>query len=387
MSSRDQPTPPFNSPYQQALKSNSLLHSPAYPLPARSDAEASNQPPQGLGLYNYPSNSILFPPSPQPSEAWSHNSHGTSPMIPEPIVDPWTSGAYDHPVSRSPIPWPHYQASHRSSLSSQREMSVFSADGSDYGFVQVKLEGGGSGWNTEEDSSPHGTVAPNRLSNASAYPYHPYTSPSMSSNTITAPNSENRYPEHLPQEGSPTSSNGGRTGAVKTRRRKNKTSAEDAKFSCDICGRGFVRLYNKKSHMQRHNPKRAKDHNCPEHDCDREFERKADLDRHHKSVHQKLKDQVCPHCDKGFSRPDTLRRHVDDGCTSRNQLQGPLLTRTPMQTAPVSQQPYYPSPRPEMYEPAQSLFDHNSRHLGAGGFDPRSPPLFRDNTYASPHGF
>jgi hypothetical protein len=309
MSSRDRPTPPFNSPYQQALKPNSIAHSPAYPLSARRDVEPSNHVPQGLGLYTYPSNSILFPPSPQPSEAWSQNSHGASPMIAEPIVDPWTSGAYDHPVSRSPLPWPHYQeASHRSSLSSQREMSVFSADGSDYGFVQVKLEQG-SGWTTEEDSIPQGTVSPNRLTTASMFPYHTYGSPSLSSNnTVTSSAYENRYPEHVSHEGSPTSSHGDRSSAVRTRRRKNKTSAEDAKFSCEICGRGFVRLYNKKSHMQRHNPRRAKDHRCPEHDCDREFERKADLDRHHKSVHEKLKDQVCPHCGKGFSRPDTLRR-------------------------------------------------------------------------------
>jgi hypothetical protein len=309
MSSRDQPTPPFNSPYQQALKSNSLLHSPVYPVSARSEFEPSCHHPQGLGLYNYPTNSVLFPPSPQPSESWSHHSHGTSPMVPEPIVDPWTSGAYDHPVTKSPIPWPQYQASHRSSLSSQREMSEFSADGSEYGFVQVKLEGG-SEWSTEDDASPEGTVAPNKLTTTSAFPYHSYGSPSMSSNnTIMGSSYGNRFSEHMQQEGRSADSQGDKTNAIRTtKRRKNKTSPEDAKFSCDLCGRGFVRLYNKKSHMLRHNPKRAKDHSCPEHDCDREFERKADLDRHHKSVHAKLKDQMCPHCGKGFSRPDTLRR-------------------------------------------------------------------------------
>lgn len=307
MSSRDQPTPPFNSPYQQALKSNPLLPSPRYPAPARRGTETANHAHQGLGIYTYATNSSLFPPSPQPSESWSHNSHGTSPMVPEPIVDPWASGAYDHPVSESPLPWAQYEASHRSSLSSQREMSVYSADGSDYGFVQIKLEGG-SGWSTEEDASPPGTVAPNKLTTASPYPYHPYGSPSTSSNnTITGTNYDNRFPDHVPQQTSPTSSQGSRLSTIR-KRRKNKTSAEDAKFSCDICGRGFVRLYNKKSHMERHNPQRAKDHNCPEENCDREFERKADLDRHYKSVHAKLKDQMCPHCGKGFSRPDTLQR-------------------------------------------------------------------------------
>jgi len=309
MSSRNQPTPPFNSPYQQALKSNALLHSPTYSVPTRNDVEPSHHPPQGLGLYNYHSNPVLFPPSPQPSESWSHNSHGTSPMIPEPIVDPWTSGAYDHPVSRSPIPWPQYQGSHRSSLSSQREMSVYSAEGSEYGFVQVKLETG-SGWSTEEDASPQGTVAPNKLTTTNAFPYPSYGSPSMSSNTtIMGSSYDDRFSEQVPQEGHATDSRGGKTKTIRhNKRRKNRTSPESAKFNCELCGLGFVRLYNKKTHLARHNPERAKDHSCPEEDCNRQFERKADLDRHYKSVHAKLKDHMCPHCGKGFSRSDTLRR-------------------------------------------------------------------------------
>jgi hypothetical protein len=311
MSSRDQPTPPFNSPYQQqALKSNTVLHSPGYPAPARSELDPSNHTPHGLGLYNtYSSNHIMFPPSPQPSESWSHISHGTSPMMPEPLVDPWTSGAYDHPVTRSPIPWTQYQASHRSSLSSQRALSVLSADGSEYGYVQVKLEGGSPAWSTEDDASPHGTVAPSALTTTSAFPYQSYGSPSVISNTtMTQTGYDNRLQEHVPQQASPTSSQGSRLNATRKPRRKNKTAPEDAKFHCDECGKGFVRLYNKKSHQERHNPNRPKDHVCTNADCDKSFERKADLDRHVKSVHDKLKDQMCPHCNKGFSRPDTLRR-------------------------------------------------------------------------------
>jgi hypothetical protein len=308
MSSRDQPTPPFNSPYQQALKANTLLDSPGYPTPTRNELDPSNQAPHGLGLYTYSSNSVLFPPSPQPSESWSHISHGTTPMVPEPLVDPWTSGAYDHPVTRSPIPWPQYEASHRSSLSSQRALSVFSTEGSEYGYVQVKLEGG-SGWSTEDDALQHGTVAPNKLTTASPFPYQSYGSPSMVSNaTITGTSYDSRFQEHVPQQVSPTSSQGSRLNTTRKSRRKNKTSAEDAKFTCETCGRHFVRLYNKKSHVERHNPHRVKDHSCPEVDCERKFERKADLDRHVKSVHDKLKDQFCPQCGKGFARGDTLNR-------------------------------------------------------------------------------
>lgn len=320
MSSRDQTTPPFNSPYQQALKSTPLLHSPAYPSPARSDSEPSKFHTDGLGLYNYSqafptsgpqNNSILFPPSPQPTEAWTQLSNGASPLISEPIVDPWTSGAYDHPVTRSPIPWPHYQASHRSSLSSQRDMSVFSGEGSEHAFPDVKLEAGPE-WTTDDDQPAPNTVTPDRLTNASIFPYdHTYGSPSMPRFDATpGPGYESHHVEHMTHQGrSGTAQSEGRLGPTpRVRRRRNKTAPEDAKFSCDICGRGFVRSYNKKSHMERHDPNRAKINKCHAHGCDMRFERKTDLDRHYKSVHLKLKDERCGKCNHAFSRKDTLRR-------------------------------------------------------------------------------
>jgi hypothetical protein len=187
MSSRGHTTPPFNSPYQQAVKSTSLLHSPAYPSPARSDCEASRYPTDGLGLYNYPqsfhasgppTNSVLYPPSPQPTESWAHLSTGTSPLMTETLVDPWTSGAYDHPVSRSPLPWTMHEESHRSSLSSNRDMSVFSPQSSEHAFPQIKLEDG-SEWATEDERHTPFTVSPERL-HATFSPYdHAYNSPQL----------------------------------------------------------------------------------------------------------------------------------------------------------------------------------------------------------------
>ncbi|KAF2248637.1 hypothetical protein BU26DRAFT_302716 [Trematosphaeria pertusa] len=415
MSSRDQPTPPFNSPYQQALRSASLLQSPAYPSPARSDSvsEPSKYPPDGLGLYSYsqpfpasgpPTSSVLYPPSPQPTEAWAHLSTGTSPLVPDPIVDPWTSGAYDHPVSRSPLPWGAYQPSHRSSLSSStREMSIFSGDGSEHGFPPVKLEG--SEWATDEESPP-GTVAPERLTATGMFAYEQSygTSPMTKFESTPSGSYEHRHSQQLPHEGRPKSSqdDDGRPGVTpRVRRRRQKIPAEEAKYSCDICGRGFIRSYNQKTHMHTHNPQRPKDHPCMYRDCDKKFVRKTDLHRHCTSVHKKAKDFKCCRCTATFSRKDTLRRHEEDGCPKRNELSDPnLLSRTrSMRTAPVPQMPYYHSPRPDMYsstpvpvgyqsaEAAQDFFaTRPHHHQGVGAYDTRSP-LFREDSFgATSHG-
>ncbi|PVH90528.1 hypothetical protein DM02DRAFT_470581, partial [Periconia macrospinosa] len=72
------------------------------------------------------------------------------------------------------------------------------------------------------------------------------------------------------------------------------------------CGKSFVRKYNMKLHEKLHYPDQA--HKCNHQDCTREFARKAELDRHIKSVHDKKKDLPCIECGEKFSRKDTLRR-------------------------------------------------------------------------------
>ena len=326
MSARDQPTPPFNSPYQQALKPTSLLHSPAYPSPARSDSEPSKYPTDGLGLYAYtpsyptsgpPAATVLYPPSPQPTEAWTHLSTGTSPLITEASADPWTS-SYDHAVSRSPLPWAPQHASHRSSLSSTRDMSIFSHDGSEHGFPSIKLEGTGE-WGTEDDSSPPTlrnsiplTVAPNRLS-TSTFPYdHAYESPPIPKFESLKEDSydEQDYDSmaYDPHERSPRSRINRAGVTARTRHRRNPTTPDNANFACHVCGKFFQRSYNHKTHMEIHNPQRKKDWICTIEDCTKVFVRKTDLDRHKKSVHYKIKDYDCLRCGRHFARKDTLRR-------------------------------------------------------------------------------
>ncbi|KAF2645388.1 hypothetical protein P280DRAFT_465233 [Massarina eburnea CBS 473.64] len=401
MSSRGQPTPPFNSPYQQAMRPTSLLHSPAYPSPARSDSEPSRFAPEGLGLYNFSPGfssssmqqptSNLFPPSPHPSEAWS-----ASPLPSEPIVDPWLSGAYDHPVSRS-SPWsPQYDESHRSSLSSHREMSVFSGDGSENSFAQVKLETGAA-WTTENNTSPPGTVAPERLLNASLFSPHdqqPYGSQMLPKYENTPGPSHDGH-VHMSSHGRLGSSHSNtQNGATpRVRRRRTKTAPENAKYSCELCGRGFVRSYNKKSHMDRHKPNREKLYRCDHGACSMKFDRKTDLDRHTKSVHDKIRDFGCFRCGDTFSRKDTLRRHEEDGCQQKNQLSPSQLTRGRYMRA--SSDALYPSPRPDMYatvgfhstEATQGVFGSRANyHPDEGSFASRSPSLFRTSNFgASPH--
>ncbi|KAF2873455.1 hypothetical protein BDV95DRAFT_489612 [Massariosphaeria phaeospora] len=390
MSTRDQPTPPFNSPYQQAMKSNSLLHSPAYPSPARSDCEPSKYPTEGLGLYAYShsfpvsgptTSSILYPPSPQPTEAWTHLSTGTSPLMTEAHVDPWATGAFDHPVSRSPLPWEPQHASHRSSLSS-RDLSIFSREGSEHAFPNIKLEGAHPEWTpaTGGSSPPelrHAplTVAPERLTNG-IFPYdNAYASPPMAKYE-SGPGScyDHRDYESASYDRSsrsPRLRDGSVGITARTRLRRNPTTADNAQFSCHVCGKLFQRSYNHKTHLETHNPTRKKEHICPHEACDRQFVRKTDLDRHQNSVHRKLKVFKCTKCDAHFARKDTLRRHEEDGCPRRNELPTPnvLSHSRSMRTGPGAVMPYYHSPRPDMY-------------------DTRSPPMFRDGSFnGSPSGF
>ncbi|PSN62181.1 hypothetical protein BS50DRAFT_578034 [Corynespora cassiicola Philippines] len=383
MSSRDQPTPPFNSPYQQVVKANTLLHSPAYPSPARSDTEPSKYPADGLGLYNYapaypttqaPNTAVLYPPSPQPTEAWAHLSTGASPLMTDAIVDPWTSGAYDHPVSRSPLPWAPHHSSHRSSLSSTREMSIFSRDGSEHTFPHVKLENGAE-YYTEDDASPAMrqapmTVAPERLTTG-IFPYdHPYTSPPLPK--FEAQPAELYEDIGLYERSSESPSLKDDSGITPRQRiRKTPTTRENANHICEKCGKMFQRAYNHKTHLETHNPSRKKEHICYYEDCKRPFVRKTDLERHLNSVHYKKRDFYCKKCDSRFARKDTLRRHEEDGCQRRNDIQPDCMlarTRSTMRR-PGAPLPYFQSPRPDMY-------------------DSRTPPLFRDDNFpGTPCGF
>jgi hypothetical protein len=318
----EQPTPPFNSPYQSR---ESL-----YASPPRHD---SRKYPEGLGLYDFPQPlTSALPPSPQASESWNgHMSDHVSPLMTESIADPWISGAFEHPVSRSPIPWASAHTSPRSSLSScTRELSVFSHESSEHTYPSVKVEyapwapdmrlGPGESTTMQRLSSPHPsplTVAPEGLS-AGMYPYDSaYGPPSMSKFEPTPMyDYHGRHFEREPSEDSNGSSNSkprsnySSTSVPRERARNLRhTDPMNAAYRCHLCPeKGFARRYNYNQHMLTHDVSRRKDNVCQYPMCGKEFVRKTDLARHDQSVHQKSKPFGCAKCPQAFSRKDTLRR-------------------------------------------------------------------------------
>lgn len=338
----EQPTPPFNSPYQtHASREDSFLETP-YLSPSRHDP--MSRYPQGLGLYNYHHQvPTTLPPSPSPSEPWSgHISSGTSPLMTQAIADPYASGAFDHPIIRSPQPWENSQLSPRSSVSSGTMVPVHSHPGSDNAYHEINREMptvslGGQGWGHDtryvqtEPSLPLSrhhplTVAPERL-NSAILPYgHHYGATQLPRMEPTpAPEYEHQACFRASSEKSSTSRpNYPRVAPHKQRLRSRRhTSPSTAAFVCHQCRdpKGFARHYNYKQHMETHKADRARPHVCPYEDCPRAFVRAADLTRHHISVHAKRKDYKCKRCPSLFARKDTCDRCVvlsHDACTMAN---------------------------------------------------------------------
>lgn len=108
--------------------------------------------------------------------------------------------------------------------------------------------------------------------------------------------------------------------AGKTRRpQRRHTTKEEANFQCEVkgCGKFFSRSYNYKSHLETHDEKREYPFPCTVEACNKKFVRKTDLQRHHQSVHMKERNHKCDYCGRLFARKDTLRRHMEDGCSKR----------------------------------------------------------------------
>jgi hypothetical protein len=327
----DQPTPPFNSPYQHRMstKTGTLMESP-YPSPGR--GESQSKYPQGLGLYEvqsaYPNG---LPPSPQPSPNW--NSQFTSVDSSGDFANPYLSGAFDHPVSRSPLPWQSAQPSPRSSLSYTREMSAFSHDGSEHAYAgAVKVET--PAWSPQVHFGTDGpvqmnglvnsrqgplTVAPERLSTGmygyeNTYPppaaiLRNEPTPMYNYNHIGYEKASSERTMHSPRPRRTRHSFA--VTAVQRRQTRNRrhTDPAHASYHCALCPeKGFARKHNLTQHMLIHEPVRRKDHVCPYIGCRKEFVRKADLNRHDECVHQKKRPWQCEKCASVFGRKDTLTR-------------------------------------------------------------------------------
>jgi len=73
--------------------------------------------------------------------------------------------------------------------------------------------------------------------------------------------------------------------------------------------------------METHDASREYPFPCPLKDCNKKFVRKTDLQRHHQSVHMKQRNHRCDYCSRYFARKDTLRRHMEDGCSKRFDIE------------------------------------------------------------------
>lgn len=89
------------------------------------------------------------------------------------------------------------------------------------------------------------------------------------------------------------------------------TTTSETTYDCPVegCNKTFNRSYNYRAHMETHSANRVYPFDCPIENCDKRFRRKTDLQRHHLSVHEKLRDHQCEFCGRYFSRKDTLRRY------------------------------------------------------------------------------
>lgn len=69
-----------------------------------------------------------------------------------------------------------------------------------------------------------------------------------------------------------------------SRKTRTKTTRENAKYDCHICGMLTRRKYNLRVHMDTHNPNREYGFPCERDGCNSKFSRRADLTRHEKAV-------------------------------------------------------------------------------------------------------
>lgn len=103
-------------------------------------------------------------------------------------------------------------------------------------------------------------------------------------------------------------------GRSQLKKKRHKTTPEEATHKCTTCDKVFKRSSNYKSHMEAHNPQRKYPHPCTAmiggQQCTKKFQRKADLDRHYDSIHLKARRHRCDLCGNRFARRDTLRRYT-----------------------------------------------------------------------------
>ena len=311
------------SPSNRQSKYSFPVRAPCYPTtPQPEPVQATPESNRGLGLFdcNFPKHQTTvqeLPPSPQPSDGWSHGSlaeqdirFGQPPDISTAAYDAFhgfstasSTGMLSASSPEAPgliycqTPQSTLSPSHRSSISSScSPIDGFQQHSSNYLYTpRVKAEESRDCYpsdghslqkslNTQVFGSYSNVVSP--ISTCGEEVYRPIASFSWPRPEAPA------YPANLH-----TSSDAQRSlqepatilpSVTRMKKKRQRTTPEEATHECQICGKLFKRSYNWKSHMETHNPDRKYPHPCTAMNgttqCTKKFQRKTDLDRHVDSV-------------------------------------------------------------------------------------------------------
>ena len=313
------------SPYDRTSKNSFSTQSSCYPTTPQPEAlPATHGANSGLGLYGcalppLQSSVADLPPSPQPSGSWSHSNiereysqSSQPPDIFSAAYDPFSGYSDGTSSGMMSVQSPEAPAldycqtppssnlqSHRSSVSSlYSPADSFSPSGSDFIYTpRVKAEDRNEWYSSQGSDHVLQRSHPSQMH--SGYPnvisplntqaedvyrpegadwskrvYGAYPAALQSSPAVYC------LPKLNVQSVLPS------VGRIKKKRQR--TTPDEATHECRICGKLFKRSYNWKSHMETHNPERKYPHPCTSMigntPCTKKFQRKTDLDRHNDSV-------------------------------------------------------------------------------------------------------
>ena len=80
-------------------------------------------------------------------------------------------------------------------------------------------------------------------------------------------------------------------------------------YTCVVCQKSLACDRNMARHMRIHRKERP--YSCPQAQCEKHFYTKDSMEKHVRTVHQKLREFPCNICDKSFSDNYKLNRHVN----------------------------------------------------------------------------
>ena len=311
------------SPYDQQSKRSFSSQYPSSPQPEHAHLGSPSQ--HGLGLYTCSlphSQSTVhhLPPSPQPSESWQQPSmmehdfpqSSQPPDIFSAAFDPFSgftantnTGMISQHSPEAPglvfcqTPSSTNLPSHRSSISSSYSPSEASYHGNqDVMYTpKVKVEEA-SEW---YPSPGNEQVLQRSLTTQGLTSYSHGVSPVSAPTEDLYRTSASEWPRpgatgypvelHNTQECRRASFDNAPVlpSVTRIKKKRQRTTPEEATHECRVCGKLFKRSYNWKSHMETHNPERKYPHPCTamvgnNTPCTKKFQRKTDLDRHYDSV-------------------------------------------------------------------------------------------------------